>query len=493
LSGFKRRIVFRIVAVAIGLSPLVALELGLRLAGVAAPTSRTEDAERPLSAMDADPLVDLHSLRPLFTPSEDGASMRIASERMNYFCPAEFKIAKPAGTRRIFALGGSTTQGQPYRTETAFPQWLQLRLNAADPAVRHEVINCGGISYASYRVAAILDEVLKYSPDLIVLYTGHNEFLEARTYSRQRSVPRWLARPLAAVSTLRVARVMSRWMIDSSSNDASRLTKLPSEVDTLLDHSSGMDAYVRDPDWIEGVHQHFTWTMQQMVDQCAAASVPMVLCVPASDLVNTPPFKSEPSRELSLEDRAEVIRLSNVITSATEKKTAVAAAASILSIDPFYAMALYVIGRDEYDTAKVDSGKAKSNLLLAKDHDVCPLRATTTIENTIRGHGDSRSVWLVDIPAALDRRNNKGLASPDGMADPQWFVDHVHPTIAGHQEIAEQIFTRVRDEGWASENSGASARYADAVQTQLKSLTDAYYGRAKQRLEGVNRWSRRVP
>ena len=46
------------------------------------------------------------------------------------------------------------------------------------------MINCGGVSYASYRLGPILDEVLGYEPDLIMLYTGHNEFLEARTYPR---------------------------------------------------------------------------------------------------------------------------------------------------------------------------------------------------------------------------------------------------------------------------------------------------------------------
>ncbi len=56
-----------------------------------------------------------------------------------------------------------------------------------------EVINVGGISYASYRIAAILDEVLQHEPDLVVIYMGHNEFLEARTYDKQMLVPSTVA------------------------------------------------------------------------------------------------------------------------------------------------------------------------------------------------------------------------------------------------------------------------------------------------------------
>ena len=44
------------------------------------------------------------------------------------------------------------------------------------------MINAGGISYASYRVAVVIKELARYEPDLFIIYTGHNEFLEERTY-----------------------------------------------------------------------------------------------------------------------------------------------------------------------------------------------------------------------------------------------------------------------------------------------------------------------
>ena len=254
------------VAVVIGLLPMVLVEVGLRITGIAVDKpfiSQADPGLGGLSAIDADPLLDLHALRPLFVPSVDGTRMEIAEDRMNYFCPATFPILKGATTIRVFALGGSTTQGQPYRTETAFAKWLTLRLQAAVPNRHFEVINCGGISYASYRVAAILNEVLGYSPDLILLYTGHNEFLEARTYERQRKVPRWLAGPLALVNRLRISRVVSGTFVQ---NQHVHRTPMPGEVDTLLDHAGGMESYTRDVDWSDGVHAHFESKLAEMVD-----------------------------------------------------------------------------------------------------------------------------------------------------------------------------------------------------------------------------------
>ncbi|MGV3484706.1 MAG: hypothetical protein ACO1RT_09840 [Planctomycetaceae bacterium] len=485
MSSRSRRYAFRVLAIAIGLLPIVLAEIGLRIAGIGA-----NAADRSLSAVDTDPLVDLHSLRPLFVPSADGTRMEIGQERMNYFCPASFPAKKAANTFRVFALGGSTTQGQPYRTETAFPQWLALRLEAAMPDRSIEVVNGGGISYASYRVAAILDEVLGYSPDLIVLYTGHNEFLEARTYARQRKVPRWLAAPLAAIARLRVAHVLALAFQTDDAPAASKTT-MPSEVDAVLDRADGMEAYVRDPHWVDAIHGHFEQTLDSMVTRCQRAQVPLVICVPAGDLVNTPPFKSQPDPALPPPKREDVVRLTQIATSESAEVAArLEAAANILKIDPQHAMANYVLGRRHYESAIGDVATARQHLIKARDHDVCPLRATTRIEQAVRSQRRRDNVFLIDTVLLLDQRNAKNQRIPDDIADPAWFVDHVHPTIEGHQEIATAIYGALAGRLFTPVD-GAQDIYAEKVATHLATLGEEYYGRAKQRLDGVNRWSRR--
>ncbi len=148
----------------------------------------------PKASPPPDPLVNLHHLQPLFTLSADKQTYFIGPERLDLFREARFAAHKPAGTFRIFALGESTTQGEPYSTATAYPAWLELELRAATGRPV-EVINCGGLSYASYRIRAILHEVLdRYQPDLIILYCGQNEFLERRTYDGWRDVPLPIAR-----------------------------------------------------------------------------------------------------------------------------------------------------------------------------------------------------------------------------------------------------------------------------------------------------------
>ncbi len=74
-------------------------------------------------------------------------------------------------------------------TPPLFPAGSANLLPAADRNKNWEVINAGGISYASYRVAHLMEELVNYQPDLFIIYTGHNEFLEERTYSQIRDIP----------------------------------------------------------------------------------------------------------------------------------------------------------------------------------------------------------------------------------------------------------------------------------------------------------------
>ena len=54
-----------------------------------------------------------------------------------------------------------------------------------------EVINAGGICYASYRLLDLVDECLNYEPDLIIVMCGHNEFLEPRHYGNLQTKNSW--------------------------------------------------------------------------------------------------------------------------------------------------------------------------------------------------------------------------------------------------------------------------------------------------------------
>ena len=104
-------------AIGMALSPFMILELALR---VIAPQENRDVA--------VDPYIDLQQQQALFELDIDANEWRIPEHRMNFFRPASFSAIKREDTKRIFVLGGSTVQGRPFSTETAFPVVLLNKL-----------------------------------------------------------------------------------------------------------------------------------------------------------------------------------------------------------------------------------------------------------------------------------------------------------------------------------------------------------------------------
>ena len=136
----QRYVLFRVLAILLGLSAVLLLEGMLRLTD----WGRVADV--------GDPFVGFSEVRPLFVLNEQGDRYEIPLSRQTFFQPESFAAKKAPHEFRIFCLGGSTVQGRPYSIETSFTSWLELSLQAADPSRAWEVVNCGGVSYASYRL-----------------------------------------------------------------------------------------------------------------------------------------------------------------------------------------------------------------------------------------------------------------------------------------------------------------------------------------------------
>ncbi len=464
---------------AIGCDRVVAVAAAARRGGAAQPSE-----PMPVDAVDVDPLVDLHQLRPLFVRNESSGRWEIPQQRTNFFRPDSFLVEKPTGLRRIFVLGGSTVQGRPYATETAFSTWLKLRLQAASPETDFEVVNCGGVSYASYRVARILDEVLRHEPDAIVVYTGHNEFLEDREYADVRE----LSPLLRGISMVAAKIRLVTWIQSKLSPATGPKTVLAGEVDTRLDHVGGLDRYVRDPRWRTGVERHFAETLRGMIQVAESADVPLILCVPASDLVRTPPFKVA---TIFAEGTPQAAQFESVWNEATETNLSIearlAACDDCLRLDPEHAGANFIAGRLRYEQGELP--QAKPLLINARDFDVCPLRATSPIVDAVVTLAHEQSLPLIDTERLLDERDYQGRRVPDGIPDPRFFVDHVHPSIAGHQLIGNALFAEIARLGWFDVAADAEQRYEQLSQQHLDSLGEEYYARGSQRLEGLRRWA----
>jgi lysophospholipase L1-like esterase len=83
---------------------------------------------------------------------------------------------KPANGFRVFVFGGSSAQGFPNASRASFPSLLERMLKLTYPDKIIEVVKLGTSAINSHTLLDILPDVLSYSPDLILMYAGHNEY-----------------------------------------------------------------------------------------------------------------------------------------------------------------------------------------------------------------------------------------------------------------------------------------------------------------------------
>ena len=89
----------------------------------------------------------------------------------------EITLIKPDNTYRIFVIGGSTVLGNSATSDkTTIPGALQSFLDNSDLPKNVEVINAGiGGGFSFTEVNLIKNDLINYSPDLLIIYDGWND------------------------------------------------------------------------------------------------------------------------------------------------------------------------------------------------------------------------------------------------------------------------------------------------------------------------------
>jgi tetratricopeptide (TPR) repeat protein len=493
----NRRSLYANLALAI-LAPalfLLLAETVLLLAGV-----------KPL-ALTEDPLVGYASLQPLFVekdgPSGTGTVMATNPVKLRHFNQQSFPREKPEGTYRIFTLGGSTTYGHPWRDPVSYGGWLRELLPVADPSRKWEVINAGGISYASYREAKLVEEIARYEPDLIVVYSGHNEFLEERTYRSAAGVPAFIREASALLDRTRTYTVMRRVLRAArsegggagqgdgaaqeeggGSGPAGKKTRLAAEVDDVLSRTIGPTSYTRDDALRVGVLDHFRLSLRRMADLAHDAGAQALFLTTPGNERDCAPFKSEPAAGLpaqAIAGRDRLIRRADSLDAvragtpdsleaARHLAGAFAALDSAAALDPRNAALLYRAGK-----AALAAGlhaEAKRLLVRSLDEDVCPLRALPAMRAIVLEVARETGSLSLDVTSTLESATRERLGH-DILGEPE-FVDHVHLSIDEYRNLALGIIGKLASAGvvkpspgWNEGKNGAVAAVTNRVMARM--------------------------
>ena len=441
--SFRKKLFFSVVTT---IAFFAVLEGLLTLVGVQ-PATHTDD-----------PFVGFSGLLPLFETNTDENGVQFVStaqNKLHWFNAQSFPRIKKPNTKRIFCMGGSTTYGHPYSDSTSFSGWLREILPVVDSSHHWEVINAGGISYASYRVAALMEELTKYEPDIFVVYSVHNEFLERRTYQNMFEKSKLNLYSDALLEQTRTWALTDRILKHSRNSPTRKVQEDPSspkidqlreEVDEILNHTIGPVDYHRDEVWRAQVLRHYESNLKRMVAIAKKAGAKIVFVTPAANEKNCSPFKSEHERGLTDSQYLQLKEWSNQAHAASNVGDVEATLGFLeraLQMDPHYADYHYRVGHCYL--AQKDYSEALKSFSRAINDDVCPLRAVDEIGHAIQSVVHESGVPKVDFEKKLRRLCE--LEFGHTILGEEFFLDHVHPTIDVNRRLALWIIEELQAEG----------------------------------------------
>ena len=347
--------------------------------------------------------------------------------------------AKPAGAYRLLATGASTTMGDPFGVQTAFPALVGEMLTDATPATEYQIANCAVIAISSLDVLQLHKKALNYDPDAILIYCGHNEAYGAdgidtpvqKSFSSRGAAKFWLW-----FRNLRLVRL--------ARGALGRLNPPNTARDDPAAQGFGM-WLMRDRFVAPASEKHarmLSFYRENILEMLAAArakGVDIILCTLISNVRDQSPMGSVHGPGFTAQNegswRAALSRGSAKME-AGEWDTARRALTEARDLDPDYAEVRFRLGRC-WD-ALGDSSAAYAEYLASRDCDAVHFRACSAQNEVLRQiahewemRGEHALVFV-----DLERRLLEEFPYGPGQS---FFTEHVHPYPRGHAWIAETI------------------------------------------------------
>lgn len=307
--------------------------------------------------------------------------------------PDGFDRNKLPNTFRIFILGESSAAGYPYDVNTSFPREIKRRLDILYPNTNNEVINISMSAISSYVLADLIDGIIEQQPDLIIIYTGHNEYYGALGVGSSEnlgafpSVVRFLikAESLKTIQLLKNSiKTVISWFCTHTEESGTLMKRMVGEQYIPL-HSELYHL---------GINQ-FTSNMTFILDNLTSHHIPVIIGNLTSNIRSQKPFVSQ-------------------------------AVDSLLSADELFNQADKLLSTDKQ--------KAKKLFIQAKENDLLRFRAPNDINNVIKELSNKYHLFFTDIDSVFNAASQFGITGDDLM------IDHLHPNIKGYRLMGETFF-----------------------------------------------------
>ncbi|HSR70703.1 MAG TPA: tetratricopeptide repeat protein [Acidobacteriota bacterium] len=420
-----RRSTFKVAAFLLPFLFLALLEGGLRLVGFGDSYPLFVESSQAPGYLMANPRV----IRRFMVDEAHTPRLRIR--------PVFFPRRKGEDTFRIFVQGGSSAEGYPYGYAASLSGMLQQRLQRTFPQRRIELVTTAMSAVTSYTLLDFVDEIIEQSPDAVVIYAGHNEYLGILGVGSGYSVGR--RRPLVLsflwLRDLRLFQLIQRTVSalkprppEGGRSQRTLMATIASEQEIPYDS----DLYRR------GIEQYRA-NLGAILSRYRAAGIPVLIGTLACNERDQPPFISRPSAGTDEDELQGHLEAGEEHLRSERPSQALAAFRQAVELDDTHAGAHYALARALDRLGRFS--EARQEYLAAKDRDQLRFRAPEAVNQVIRQAAARHGAHLVEVRQALSRAARDGIVGSDLM------LEHLHPNIEGYFEMADAYYQAFRQMG----------------------------------------------
>ncbi|MCA9085890.1 MAG: tetratricopeptide repeat protein [Planctomycetaceae bacterium] len=327
----------------------------------------------------------------------------------------------PPDVVSLAAVGGSTMKGFPYDSCYGMMRVAAWRLQKQFAAKKVELQNVAETGLDLHLALAELRH-LSYRPNVLVVYSGHNEF-----FHRQEELALDRRNNWESIDPVLLKSALFRICLQKTSQF------IQAGVQPAIDRQFCGDRIAPDRTLQLRV-SHYRSLLIQLAEWAQRHSVSLVYCIPASDISDFAPNVSwdehaGPATEQTLLENWRQIR-----QLMTEKNwpTALEEALSLVSEYPTFAEFHFLAGSCYRHLGDFDN--ARKHLKAARDLDQFPIRATQPYLNAVREVASLYHIPLIDAEAVILSNASEPLTSREQ------FLDGVHPDLKAHYQLGNAIF-----------------------------------------------------
>lgn len=322
--------------------------------------------------------------------------------------PFYFPAEKGSSVFRIYVIGESTSQGFPYSKTEAFPYRMGQMLNSLELGKKAEVINFSMSAVNSHIGLVLAKEAVKYPPDLVIIYFGHNEFIGIGGAAEFNSIGFQIN---TLLSQLRIYQLIKE-AVSGFGNQ---------ERNDLMTEMARKQGIIYGSDLYRKTVSDFSNNYEGMIKLFQSRGIPVIACGTAANLKDFPPVMGGFLQSNTGPD-LEMIINKNPKGPDKEKLDAVI---------KNNAGACFMAGK--LFLKNKNTQLARFYFRKACDLDSLRFRASSEIQAAVSSLAQKYGCLYIDMQAILDGFDR------DGISGDALILEHVHPTLESAGIMAEKL------------------------------------------------------